>query len=134
MPGSCAFRPRGVVWLIWLALTLWLLHGVLLWRGWGRFRPQVALLHGVGVALAGVCFALSPFPLWLPFGAGALLGLVGALGHPLVPGLWVGLGLLGAVAAGIPGNGVHQAAAAFSLAAQVCGLVMLLRRRSHART
>jgi len=58
-----------------LALLLWVLHGMPLWWSWGQFRPHIALLHGLLVALlAGGLIALGAPP-WLVTGAAAVAAL-----------------------------------------------------------
>lgn len=76
-----------------IATLLWLAHGVLLWRNWGRFRPHIALLHGLLVLAVGAAARHFDAPDWAMSGLGIAIGAAGAFGHLLAPGLWVGLGL-----------------------------------------
>ncbi len=73
-----------------MAALLWIVHGYLLYRGWGKFRPHIALLHGVLIGVLGLGLQWLNMPLWALLGAGVAVGGVGALGHALVPGLWLG--------------------------------------------
>lgn len=76
------------------AVALWLFHGVGLWFNWGDFRPRLALVHGLGLAvLGGALLGFNP-PAWIVFGFGAVIGGVAGWGHRLAPGLWVGIALL----------------------------------------
>lgn len=77
-----------------LFVLLWLAHGALLLRGWGRFRPRIAALHGLAMGLLGAALTWGLPALPVLAVAGGLIGLVGALGHPLAPGLWLGVGLV----------------------------------------
>lgn len=77
-------------WLYGAAFVLWLLHGYLLYRAWGRFRPRIAFFHGVLLAGLGLALARFGVPGWALTAAGVAVGAGGALGHRLVPGLWVG--------------------------------------------
>jgi hypothetical protein len=80
-----------------LAAALWAFHGVALLWNWGRYRPQVALLHGLAVAAAGGALLWLALPVWALYVSGGLIGAVAGWGHPLVPGIWPGLALLVAV-------------------------------------
>lgn len=77
-----------------LAIMLWIFHGVALLWNLNRFRPRIALLHGLAVAVVGAAMIYLHAPEWAFYVAGALIGAVAGWGHPLFPGLWPGLGIL----------------------------------------
>lgn len=108
----------------YMLAALWILHGVALFRGWGQFRPSLGLLHGLGMGVVGFVLIAWGAPAWMVGVAGAAIGAVGAVGHRLAPGLWVGVGLLGlALALALPGI-TPSGAVIFSLAGEMAaGLV-----------
>lgn len=107
-----------------LALLLWIFHGLLLWWSWGKFRPRIALLHGLGLAVLVGGLITFGVPLWLVYGFGAAIGAVAGWGHPLAPGLWVGLGPLLALPFVLGSAEALTAVGAFAVTAQVvAGLV-----------
>ncbi len=111
-----------------LVVALWSFHGVALAWNWGRFRPHIAALHGVGMAAMAGLLLWVALPLWALYAAGALVGFVGGWGHPWAPGLFIGVGLLGAVPFLLGSAPALTGAAAFALAAQVAAALASLSR------
>ncbi|HWI66032.1 MAG TPA: hypothetical protein VNT75_29740 [Symbiobacteriaceae bacterium] len=112
-----------------LALLLWIFHGLLLWWSWGQFRPRIALLHGLALAVLAGGLILLGLPVWALYVAGALIGAVGGWGHALAPGLWVGLAPLWLLPFLLRDPQALEAVAAFALASQVAaGLVSATKR------
>lgn len=107
-----------------VAVALWCFHGVALLWNWGRYRPGIALLHGVGTAVLAGALAWLGAPAWAMYGAGALLGAVAGWGHPLAPGLWVGVGLLWPLPFLLSSAPALLAVVAFALAAQIAAAVV----------
>jgi hypothetical protein len=91
---------------ITIAVALWLWHLVDLLRGWGRFRPQIALAHGLLAAalLAAGGRALASYSGLYLFLCG-LMGIIAVRGHRLAPGVAVGTGLLLPLVIGAPALG-----------------------------
>ncbi|HLN64198.1 MAG TPA: hypothetical protein VK464_21980 [Symbiobacteriaceae bacterium] len=111
-----------------LASALWTFHGMILWWHWGAFRPRIALLHGVGMALVAGLLVWLSLPGWLLATAGALVGGVGGWGHRLAPGLWVGVGLLAVLPFALNAGQALPGAAIFALAAQAVAALASLTR------
>lgn len=79
--------------MVWTAALVWLAHGLVLARNRGRFRPHIALVHGLLLAVVGAGLRLLGLSALWSLAAGLAAGAVGALGHPLAPGVFVGFGL-----------------------------------------
>lgn len=113
-----------------VALFAWVIHGLLLWYGWGQYRPRLALLHGF--ALAALAWALIGLgvPTWVLYVAGAATGAVAGWGHRLAPGLWVGLGLLWPLPFVLTSAAAVPAIGALALTAQVIAFLVSFTKSS----
>lgn len=115
---------------VMLAAALWVFHGLILWWNWGQFRPRIALLHGVGMAVVAGLLAWAGLPQWLQAALGAAVGGVGGWGHRLAPGLWVGVGLSMALPWLFASGPMLLGLAAFALAAQLAAALASFTKSS----
>lgn len=102
-----------------LAGAFWCFHGLILWWNWGKFRPHIALLHGVGMAAVAFLLVWVGLPAWALGAAGLAVGAVGGWGHRLAPGLWVGVLLLLPLPFLLDSASLLQGGAVFALWAQL---------------